>query len=179
MTDNTQEFNELKAALSDVGRFIKQGRQSLAENRPDDILEKYLPDSTEELKAVVIATEKASNDIMDACDAIESAAGNLDDEGKNALMAETAKIYAACGFQDITGQRINKVVTYLNEVEQKSLMLVKHLKDFFDKEGTLTFETAEGTNDGGETRDEKLMSGPQLEGQGLSQADVDAMLNDF
>lgn len=179
--ENNKEYEQLKSALTDVGRFIKQGRKSLAESNPDDILDKYLPDSTAELEAVVKATEKASNDIMDACDNIEAAASKAGEAEKQIIMAETAKIFAACGFQDITGQRVSKVVSYLNEVELKSLVLVKHLKDFFDREGTLAEEYAnnEPANAEVELTDEELKNGPQLEGQGLSQADVDAMLNDF
>lgn len=178
--EHSKEYQELKTALIDVGHFIKKGRENLATSSPEEIVERYIPDSTLELEAIIAGTEKASNEIMDSCDAIEAAVAGLEGDAKAAVLAETAKIFAACGFQDITGQRATKVISYLAQVEEKTIILIKGLKNFFDKEGTLPEEYNSPEDDtDGEISDEDLLNGPQLEGEGLSQEEVDAMLNDF
>lgn len=178
--EHGKEFEELKRALSDIGRFIKKGRKNLATNSPEEIIEKYIPDSTLELEAIISGTEKASNIIMDVCDELETAAKDLDDEARKVILAHTARIFAACGFQDITGQRATKVISYLAQVEAKTLILIKSLKEFFDKEGTLAEEYAKPEDESSsEESDASLLNGPQLEGKGLTQEEVDRMLNDF
>jgi chemotaxis protein CheZ len=185
MDRTSLEYNELKIILRDLGRFIKHGRKSLANTNPEEIVDKYIPDSTSQLEAIISGAENASNEIMDSCDAIEKAAEALDPAQKEAILAETAKIYASCGFQDITGQRARKVMSYLAQVEERTLMLVKHLKDYFDRDGKLVEEVqALGKMEGSDAEitpfeEDPLLSGPQLEGQGLSQVDVDALLDDF
>ena len=179
--EKSKEYQELQAALASVGSFIKSGRRNLASSNPNEIVETLIPDSTLELNASISASEDASNEIMDACDAIEKAVAGLDEVAKQAVLAETAKIFSSCGFQDITGQRATKVISYLAQVEEKTLVLIKSLKGFFDKEGTPAQEdTPKGkVDEDHELTDEELKNGPQLEGKGLSQAEVDAMLNDF
>lgn len=62
-----------------------------------------------ELDAIVQATEDATNTIMNAAEEIMGA--DLSDEGGQASVQDAVmRIFEACSFQDITGQRISKVV---------------------------------------------------------------------
>lgn len=184
MLQETPEYIQLKEALADIGGFIKNGRQKLVNQYPDDIVERYIPDSNSELKAVITATEEASNTIMDSCDKISAIAEGLDEETKEKLLAETSVIFSSCGFQDITSQRIAKVTSYLSHVEKKTLVLIKSLKNFFDQDGSLSEELSQRKEEkikeeNHRDEDDDFMNGPSLEGDGLSQADVDALLDDF
>ena len=69
------------------------------------------------------------------------------------LQAATTKIYEACSFQDITGQRITKVVTTLKTIESK----VAHIVNTFGA-------TAAGTRvlSAHVATDADLLNGPQL-----------------
>ncbi len=108
-----------------------------------------------ELDAVVKATEAATNDILDAADQIQDNLSKGDKMNADAIMAATAKIYDACNFQDITGQRIAKVLSLLEFLETK----LNNLKRLFDVSGDADLEDA-----GGDTRsDAALMRGPQLD----------------
>jgi chemotaxis protein CheZ len=81
-------------------------------------------------------------------------------------------IFEACSFQDITGQRIAKVVETLQHIETKVARFaeVMHEKDL---EGILS-DRERQRND----RKRKLMlNGPQLEGQGIAQTDVDQLFS--
>ena len=100
-------------------------KSEIAALRPDEVKEEYLPAAADELDAIVAATAEATNSIMDATEIIERVAENLEGENQDALLDATTRIYEACGFQDITGQRISKVVKTLEEIENKVDALVK------------------------------------------------------
>lgn len=80
-----------------------------------------------ELDAVVSETERATTTILEAVEEIEqsanmllaagSAAGRLDPVG--AILDRVLTLYEACNFQDVTGQRIRKVVSTLQFVEER------------------------------------------------------------
>jgi chemotaxis protein CheZ len=97
------------------------------------------------------------------------------------LSKAVTRIYEACSFQDITGQRISKVVTVLQNVETRVDAL---LSAFGTEGGTAASETAASAEEPAATEpaansDEDLMSGPQLPGTGNSQEDIDALLASF
>jgi len=107
---------------------------------------------------------------MDSCEAIQGLASDCGDTG-NTIIDETNKIFEACSFQDITGQRISKVVKTLKDIETS----VDDLLNLFgpvdkSKVGELTDDRDD---------DEKLKNGPQMAGQGVSQDDIDKLLAEF
>jgi chemotaxis protein CheZ len=80
-----------------------------------------------ELSAVVTDTEGATNRILSSAERIEILAGTLQSEQSMEAMRarageiaiEVAKVYESCNFQDITGQRIQRVCDTLNFVETR------------------------------------------------------------
>lgn len=80
-----------------------------------------------ELTTVVSQTEAATNDILAATEAIETIAGSIQSEttleNAKALAADIADkvttIYMASNFQDLSGQRISRVVDTLNFIESR------------------------------------------------------------
>lgn len=80
-----------------------------------------------ELDAVVSETERATTTILAAVEEIEQSAnmmratasdtGRLDPVG--AILDRVLVLYEACNFQDLTGQRIRKVVSTLQFVEER------------------------------------------------------------
>jgi chemotaxis protein CheZ len=80
-----------------------------------------------ELTTVVSQTEQATNDILAASESIETLAGAIQSdttlEDAKARAAEIAEkvtvIYMACNFQDLSGQRVSRVVDTLNFVESR------------------------------------------------------------
>src|SRR5919205_1353173 len=119
-----------------------------------------------ELDAVVGATEQATTSILAAVEEIESHAnmlraagvetGNNDHIG--AILDRVIVLYEACNFQDLTGQRINKIVNVLKFVEERLDKMIgvwgglDAFKDLVEQEGP------------GAGQDEKgLLNGPKLE----------------
>ena len=56
---------------------------------------------------------------MEAAEQIELAGDEVGGEVAEKITNATTQIYEACGFQDITGQRISKIVKAMQEIETK------------------------------------------------------------
>jgi chemotaxis protein CheZ len=163
---------QLYRELQSLAEFIHKAKSEIALVRPDRITDEQIQTATGELDAIVAATEQATGTILDSAEAIEELASGMTPEiGAKAADAVT-KIYEACNFQDITGQRIGKVVAALKEIEAKVDALVAAFGDEFAGQRAPGDAPDEG---GGKERDADLLNGPQLEGDGVSQADVDAL----
>ena len=97
-------------------------------------------------------------------------AASLTGEAATKLQDATTGIYEACSFQDITGQRITKVVATLKTIETKVAQIVA------------TFGTSEhaapvdATADVGESA---LLNGPQHPAVAMDQSDIDKLLASF
>lgn len=79
-----------------------------------------------ELEAVVIETEAATNRILEAAEEIQAMIdfGSLDAETAAALGARVGRIFEACAFQDLTGQRIRRAIQHLEQVDDVLRQLV-------------------------------------------------------
>jgi chemotaxis protein CheZ len=150
---------EIASLRRDIGAF-----------RPGQIRFQKIPEAGRELDAVVESTEAATNAIMESAEAIMAADG-ADPEAFKALVDEKmVTIFEACSFQDITGQRIRKVVRTLTWIEDRLAGLAKTLK-IDDDEGE-----AEETEEERRMR-ELILHGPQHEGEGVDQNFVDDVMS--
>lgn len=157
--------NELRGILNRIETL----RDEIARARVDDISTTRIPEMGRELSAVVESTEEATNTIMEAAEAVlnaDSSAEGYADLVSDKMMA----IFEACSFQDLTGQRVNKVVETVEIIEDRINLLCSMLDQ-------------DGLGDGGEeelTEKEKrkrdlLLNGPQMKGEGVNQAEIDEM----
>ena len=114
---------------------------------------------------------------MEAVEAIEGVAAELPPEQAERITAAVTSVYEACGFQDITGQRISKVVNALRHIESKvQALLVAFGGDALPKPAK---KPASKRADGKDRPDEHLMNGPQNAQEAISQDDIDALLASF
>ncbi len=157
------QVKSLYVDCCDLASYIANARREIAHMRPIDLKANKIPRAGMELDAIVKATEEATNTIMSAAERIMTEPSN-GDLVNDACM----RIFEACSFQDITGQRINKVVKTLKYIEDRLTKLQKAWGPelgFMEPEiGDPDYETT-------------LLNGPQLEGEGVSQDDVDALLD--
>lgn len=183
MSSGTGTMRELSrkiyAELQALNDYIQNAKAEIAALRPDEVKEEFLPAAATELDAIVDATAEATNTIMDATEAIENVAEKLEQEQQDTLLDATTKIYEACGFQDITGQRINKVVKTLNEIEVKVDALVNVFGSEIDKIKEERKGKAAEKADGESPSDDELLHGPQKSGEGISQDEIDRLLADL
>lgn len=167
----SQALQNIYTELSTLAETIDAMHTDILATRSHDVSGKHIPTATDELDAVIGATEKASATIMDSCEAIQSFVDEADDGLKNNVVGETMKIFEACSFQDITGQRISKVVNTLRDIEST----VDKLLNLFGSNDISPLPEMEDTR----SEDEKLLNGPQMDGQGVSQDDIDKLLAEF
>ena len=134
-----------------------------------------------ELGAVVGGTEHATQRILEATEAIDQAASALSKvnspEQQKILSEEIQErvisIFEACNFQDLTGQRISKVMTTMRFIENhiNVMMDIWGGVDAIKAHVPPIVDTREG--------DARLLNGPKLEGDAghASQDDIDALFN--
>ncbi|MGB0696577.1 MAG: protein phosphatase CheZ [Rhodospirillaceae bacterium] len=173
----------LRGELRELSQYIHMARQELAALSPRDIQDRFLPTAADELDAIVQATETATEEIMDATEALEGLSADLPQEVQDSLMDITTRIYQACSFQDITGQRITKVVRTLKSIEERVHGLVQTFGEggpagaVPDDDPMRYRETAAAVGDKAEDAD--LLNGPQAVDAAMGQDDIDALLSDF
>lgn len=173
--DMTAAELSLYAELDGLWRFIRHAKTEIAALRPDEIQDKHLPTAADELDAIVGATEQATHVILDSVEKIERATASLTGENKESVGTAVTSIYEACNFQDITGQRINKVVRTLKQIEDKVAGLVKAFGDEIERAASVGAHAAPATSPTAAEADKALLNGPQLPGNANSQADIDAL----
>lgn len=162
---------DLRETIATVGRAM----EDLAALCPRDMAVRELPGARDELDAVIANTAEAAGRFMDVAERMGSLADTLADGQGELLAGLTTEIFEASSFQDITGQRVNKVRGVLREVERRLAALADLIGDEHVGEAEV-----EIFDERGEVIDEEaLKHGPQLEGQGNSQADIDALLASF
>lgn len=159
---------DIYSELGEMAREIANMKEELALLRLSDMRDEHIPTAGRELDAIVEATEEATNTIMSAAEEIMGADA-ADIEVYQGLVSEKViDIFQACSFQDITGQRISKVVSTLNALDKRITTLVEKLK-------ILRISDVAGEETAAEKRARELMlNGPQFSGEGVSQDDVDA-----
>lgn len=162
------------AELRSMIDYIERTKDELAAMRPRMLSEVDIPEATDELDAIVRHTEAAAGTIMDTADEL----GKLSEQAEGAegqkLQELATTIFEASSFQDITGQRITKVVGVLKNLEERLAALAEALGDDTEEVASETVFSPDG-----DVVDERaLLHGPQLEGEGNSQDEIDAILAD-
>ena len=175
-TEAANRIGILRQELIEMAASIERARQEIAALQPADADNNKIITATSELDAIVISTERASFEILNAAEKLMELSssfreGGADPELCASMDNEVTAIFTACSFQDLTGQRTSKVVNALRSIEQRVNAMIgiwgatdgpsQPLPDaFVDKR-----------------EDAHLLHGPQHEGKGVSQDDVDAMFS--
>ena len=179
MNNNTEEAAKLKAELDEIYSAIAQTKKEIATISAVGF-ESMQARPVDELDAVVQGTEAATNQILTAIEHIERDATVLADSlaGDEGLLASNIQeqilsVYEACNFQDITGQRINKVVSVLRFVSERTDKMIEIWG------GSSSFEAVDADEAIGRDGDAKLLNGPAMEEDETtaSQGDIDDMFN--
>jgi chemotaxis protein CheZ len=172
------DLDKLMHETDSIHRAISRTMQELVELQVgafDDGIEGH---ATRQLDAVVSGTERATQQILEAAEGIDDAANTLSASLKSdqdhALSLDirdhVVRIFEACNFQDLTGQRIAKVLATLQFVEDT----VSRMMEIWG--GREAVQGYAGTM-APERQDKKLVNGPKLDGEPghASQQDIDAI----
>ncbi|MGH1406560.1 MAG: protein phosphatase CheZ [Rhodomicrobiaceae bacterium] len=130
-----------------------------------------LSSAENELKLVVKATEDATNRIMEAAETIMTADPQDPATYHTTVESNIMEIFEACSFQDITGQRINRVVETLDFVDYRihkiaGFLGIENEKERRDFDETAFLERLQ-------RKDDLILHGPQDDAEAVSQNDID------
>ncbi|HTH16013.1 MAG TPA: protein phosphatase CheZ [Magnetospirillum sp.] len=171
-----QDLLILKKELVGLFGHLQKIRKELAALNPPGAPD-HFNSMSEQLDEIVHATERATNSIMESVEGVDNLMGEARTYCQGGKLGEifdqvtdrVNTVFEACSFQDITGQRVTKVVNSLKFVEERIHAII-----FTWGREELTKVVVEIKED--QDPDKKLLHGPQMPGQGVSQADVDRML---
>lgn len=161
---------DLSHELLELKKTIESLHSQLASMQPDGLSRDKIPDAASELDAVVGATEKATETIMENCEKIIEATKDSPPDLFQQVETHIVKIFEACTFQDIVGQRIKKVMTCLKEIDAKTASVLKALQQ------------EDGATPAAANTSEKvvsLLNGPALPQNAITQDDIDKLLAEF
>ena len=167
-------IKEVTALFASMQTF----RRELAAIRHPKQREDRFETISDQLDAIVSTTEEATNTIMDTVEKISDMIGDrradLDGAGlrdwADQINTHFLAVFEACSFQDITGQRISKVVEELKFVNDKLASMV----DIWGPEAISREPLGDGDAElpaGGR------LHGPALHGEGASQDEIDKLFD--
>jgi len=173
-TEYLEYEDAIAAELNEISGYIQQTRQEIASLRPDRPGNSSIDSATGELDAIVSQTEEATYTILNGAERIQQMAAQIPTSDDVAALArqienQAIEIMTTCSFQDLTGQRMTRVVNALRFIERR----VNTMIEIWGVDALVppVVEAAD-------TRpDAHLMNGPQTGGEAVSQNDIDALFS--
>jgi len=176
-----EQCEKLKVELDLIHDAITRTKREIAVLHGKSFNGEEMAKVNGELGAVVGGTEQATQQILEAAESIDQAASalakvNSPDQQKilsEEIQERVVSIFEACNFQDLTGQRISKVMSTMKFIE-------KHIYDMMEIWGGVDSIKAHAPpivdhREG----DARLLNGPKLEDDvgHASQDDIDALFD--
>jgi len=163
--ENRPDRDLLAGVLDHIASYIETTRREITSLRSNDGHKDVFETASDELEEVVSEAGRATNEILSAAESIERL-GPATPIGDPAVNAAVTRIYEACAFQDITGQRIAKVIRTLKEIETRVATLATACG------GEIEDRTMSAP---AQDEEAKLLNGPGLGGQAQTQDAIDSL----
>ena len=142
--------DHLQNEIVEMARVIAATEREIRAIRPDGGEDTQFVSASDELDAVVATTEKAASTILSAAERVQEYAWTMREQNGNVSDCDmldncATEIYTACGFQDLTAQRIRKVVETLRFIDTrlKSLLEATGQAEDFHADEKMIAEMAE------------------------------------
>jgi chemotaxis protein CheZ len=176
-----EQCEKLKVELDLIYDAINRTKREIAVLHGKSFSGEEMARVNGELGAVVGGTEEATQQILEAAESIDQSASalmkvNSPDQQKllsEEIQEKVVSIFEACNFQDLTGQRIKKVMTTMKFIENHITVMMDIWGgvDAIKAHAPAIVDTREG--------DDKLLNGPKLDDDPghASQDDIDALFN--
>ena len=176
-----EQCEKLKVELDLIHDAISRTKREIAVLHGKSFNGEEMAKVTGELGAVVGGTEEATQQILEAAEAIDQAATALSkvtspDQQKllsEEIQERVVSIFEACNFQDLTGQRISKVMTTMKFIENHITVMM----DIWGGVDAIKAHAPPIVDD--REGDARLLNGPKLDGDvgHASQNDIDALFD--
>jgi chemotaxis protein CheZ len=176
MTELSEEA-ALKKEMAGLFHYMQRVRKEIAAIHYPAEEEHRFDKMSDQLDAIVETTKSATDQIMATVEKneelLDELRESLTDEAAiskiDKISASNSGLFEACSFQDLTGQRVSKVVKSLTYVEDRVESLIEAWgKSELEK---VVIESEE------KSEDEKLLNGPQSQNEAISQSEIDALFD--
>ncbi len=176
-----EQCEKLKVELDLIYDAISRTKREIAVLHGNSFNGEEMAKVNGELGAVVGGTEEATQQILEAAESIDNAATALSrvtspDQQKllsEEIQERVVSIFEACNFQDLTGQRIKKVMTTMKFIENHITVMMDIWGgvDAIKAHAPPVLDAREG--------DARLLNGPKVDGDvgHASQDDIDALFD--
>ena len=160
----TQSIDRVRFDLIEMAKAIARTKAEIAAIKPDTEHHGKIGVATEELDSIVRVTERATSAILAASEQIQEIAWTMREQGIEVqfcdqLDARATDIYTSCSFQDLTGQRIHKVIEAMRFLENRINAMIEIWGADADAASPAEPSTSEDAQD-----------------HGLDQADIDTVM---
>jgi chemotaxis protein CheZ len=178
MTALQRENEELRSEIFNLFKYIQSLRTEIVQINSHTDDRTHFQTMSEHLDEIVSSTEQATDSILEKLEAIDSFVDEIRNSGANGKVPKicdrisetTMAAVESCTFQDITGQRVNRVVKSMQFVEER----VSAMVDLWGRDNIEALREEFGDLDT-RTGDEALLNGPQLAGESISQDEIDKL----
>jgi len=173
------EVTAVATELSELSRRIQQVKSEVGAIKHPLASTDRITDATTQLDTIVSDMEVATDRILEGAEQVEATlaqfvvfSGGNEEISKLSVEANghVTRMMEACSFQDVSGQRVAKVVRLFTEIETHITTII----DYFGPEAFANVPVSDI-----EKSDELgvVLHGPQSGGQGISQDEIDALFD--
>ncbi len=178
MTALQRENDKLRSEIFNLFKYIQSLRTEIVQinSRTDE--RTHFQTMSEHLDEIVTSTEQATDSILEKLEEIDNFVEEIRGSGADGpvpglcdqINDKTMAAIESCTFQDITGQRVGRIVKSMQFVEER----VSAMVDLWGRDNIEALREEFGDPD---TRsgDEALLNGPQLAGESISQDEIDQL----
>lgn len=174
--------DQLKAEVVSLVQYVRRFREEIAQMVSRDGDRTRFQSMSDQLDEIVGATERATHSILEQMEQVDELVDEIraeEDAEKRAALCDkvndqTMQAIEACTFQDITGQRVTKIVRSMKFVEERvnamvSLWGVEAIEQMAEKYG----EDSDAVD-----ADSALLNGPALPSEAsISQDEIDKLFD--
>ncbi|MFD1696602.1 protein phosphatase CheZ [Roseibium aestuarii] len=168
------DLDRIRLDIAEMHEAIERTKGEIANIKAEESESNRFVDASHELDAIITQTEGATQTILEAAEQIQEQAWILREAGADSAVcdeidAKSTEIFMACSFQDLTGQRTNKVVQVLRYLESRINTMI-NIWGIEDEEAATDMAPVDLRPDA------HLLNGPQRDGLGTSQSNIDDLL---
>lgn len=169
------DLDRIRLDIADMQEAIERTKREIANIKHEAEEGNRFVEASNELDAIVTQTESATQEILAAAEAIQEHAWTLRESGADQAIcdnidARATEIFMACSFQDLTGQRTQKIVQVLQYLESRINLMIS-IWGIEEVKGEHTEIWQDSRPDA------HLLNGPQLKGRGVCQNTVDELFS--
>jgi chemotaxis protein CheZ len=168
----------LRREIGNLSQYITRFRLEIARINFGDPNTRF-KNMADHLDAIIEQTDAATHSILHSLEEITAIADKLQTVTKDPetagicdqLIHRTTDAMEACTFQDITGQRVSKIVRSMKFVEER----VNAMVELMGREGIMAAVDELGGDQVMKDENQHYLQGPQLPGESISQDDIDKL----